>query len=137
MPADPGIDQGHARLFQRLGHGDYLGAGIAAFYQVQQRQAVHDDKTLAHRGAHALHDFHRQPHPVFNAAAPAILPMIGARRQELVEQITFAAHDFDAVVVGALRQRGTAHIGCDGGLDTALGQCARFERGNRRLDGRS
>ena len=33
-------------------------------------------------------------------AAPGIGALVGARRQELVDQISFAAHDFDAVVAG-------------------------------------
>ena len=93
-------------------------------------------KSAPTRGAHAAHDLDRQPHAVFDAAAPAVAAVVGARAQELVQQIAFAAHDLDAVVAGALRQPGAAHVVGDGAQDAALGQRARLEHRDRRLQRR-
>jgi hypothetical protein len=63
--------------------------------------------------------------------------MMKSRAQELVQQITFAAHHLDAVVAGLFRQLRTADVGRDRRFDAALRQRARTERGNRRLLGRA
>jgi hypothetical protein len=40
------------------------------------------------------------------AAAPAVVAVVGLRRDELVDQVALGAHDLDAVVVGELAHRG-------------------------------
>ena len=86
--------------------------------------------------ARAGDDLERQAHAVFPAAAPAILPMIGPRGQELVDEVTLGSHDFDAVITRFLREpRATQEVG-DLPMDAGLGQFARRESRDRRLQSR-
>src|SRR5471030_1995186 len=133
VPAVAGVDDGDAGLLQRLGDRDHVVPGVAAINQVEQRVAVHDDEVGTDGGADAFDDFDRQAHAVLDAAAPAVLAQVGARAQELVEQIAFAAHHFDAVVAGVARQPGAACVVGDGPLDAGLAQRARLERRDRRF----
>ena len=41
---------------------------------------------------------------VLERAAPVVVAVVGARRDELVDQVALGAHDLDAVVAGALRE---------------------------------
>ena len=38
-------------------------------------------------------------------AAPLVVAVVGLRRDELVDEVALGAHDLDAVVAGALRER--------------------------------
>ncbi len=96
--------------------------------------AVHDDEVGAGGGADAAHHLDGQAHAVLDRAAPGIKALVGARAQELVEQVAFAAHHFDAVVAGHLRQPGAARVGADGVLDTGFGERLGREARDRRLD---
>jgi hypothetical protein len=134
VPAVAGIEDRDARRFERTRHRHHLVPGIAAFDQVEHRVPVHDDEVRADGLADALDDFDREPHPVFDRAAPAVGAAVDARAQELVQQVAFAAHHFHAVVAGHPRQLRALRVGPDGGLDPALAQLARAEARDRRLD---
>ena len=69
--------------------------------------------------AGATHDLDRHPAALLGGAAPRVGALVGARRQELVEQIALAAHDLDAVVAGLAGQQRAAHEVVDGALDVA------------------
>ena len=84
--------------------------------------------------AGAAHDLDGQPAALLRGAAPGVGALVGARREELVEQIALAAHDLDTVVAGLAGQQCAAHEVVDGALDVA--QRARPERVDRRLDRR-
>src|SRR3546814_19763405 len=79
-----------------LFRSDDLGPVGAAFDQVEHRQSVNDDEVRPAGLAHAAHDFHREAHAVFRAAAPAVVALVGARNRELVEQVALRAHHLDA-----------------------------------------
>ena len=93
-------------------------------------------KSGADRRAGAAHDLDREPAPLLRRAAPRVGALVGARREELVEQIAFAAHDLDAVVAGLAGQLRAAGEVVDGAVDAARRQPARPERVDRRLDRR-
>jgi hypothetical protein len=120
VPADAGVEHRHAGGFQRLGDLYGFVPRIAAFHQIDQRDPVHDDKAFAAHRAHPLDDLAREPHPVFDAAAVGVGAPIGARAEELVEQIAFAAHDLDAVIARALSEARAARVVAHGLL-----QCRR------------
>jgi hypothetical protein len=77
-----------------------LFPGAAAFHQIEHRQAEDDDEVRPDRFTHPADDLHRQAHAVFVAAAPAVGAVVGVGGEELVNEIAFRAHDFDAVVFG-------------------------------------
>ena len=100
VPADTGVDDGRTGLLDGLGQRDDFFPGAAAFHQVEHRQAEDNDEVRPDRFTHPADDFHRQAHAVFVAAAPAVGAVVGVGGEELVNEITFGAHDFDAVVFG-------------------------------------
>ena len=80
-------------------------------------------------------NLHREAHPVFAAAAPAIGALVGALADELVDEITFRTHHLDAVITGRLGQRCCSREVADGAADLPLAHGARFERGDGGLEG--
>ena len=55
-------------------------------------------KSRPDRFARAAHDLDRQAHAVLAVAAPGVVALVGARGEELVDEVAFRAHDLDAVV---------------------------------------
>ncbi len=74
--------------------------------------------------AGAPHDLDGQAPPLLRRAAPGVGALVGARRQELVEQVALAAHDLDAVVAGLACQQRAAHEVVDGAVDVAAARAA-------------
>ena len=136
VPADTGVDDGRTRRLDRNGQLDDLLPGAAALDQVQHRQPVDEDEVGSGGLAHAPHDLDREPHAVGEAAAPVVAAPVGARRDELVDEVAFRAHHLDAVVAGLAGQRSAAGEGRDLPVDAKAGQAARRERRDRRLDAR-
>ena len=134
MPADTGVDQGRTGLLDGLRQLHDFVPDTAAFHQVQHRQAINDDEIRPDRFAHPAHDFHRQAHAVFVAAAPTVGAVVGVGGEKLVNEIAFGAHDFDAVVPGALGQTGAGDEIADLLLDPGFVQLFGFERVDRRLN---
>ena len=77
-----------------------------------------------------------QPHAVLPASAPAVRAAVGARDQELVDEIAFRAHHLHPVVPGFLRKRGTADECRYLAFDAAIRKFARCEAGDGRLEPR-
>ncbi len=100
VPADAGVDDRRTGLLDGLGQLHDLFPAAAAFHQIEHRQAEDNDEVRADRFAHPADDLYRQAHAVFVGAAPAVSAMVGVGRKELVNEITFGAHDLDAVVLG-------------------------------------
>ena len=133
MPADAGIDRGGASGLDALGEPDHFITGAAILQQVEHRLPIHDDEVIADRSPDLLHDRHREPHPVLEAAAPSIVSMIGMRGQELVDEIAFRAHDLDPVEARELGEGGgTREVG-DGLFDLFGAHGTGLEGVDRRL----
>src|SRR4029077_16600154 len=106
VPADAGVDDRRAR---RLDFGcrryDFVPA-LAVLDVVGHRHPVADDEVVADRGAGTAYDLDRHPPALLGGPAPGVGTLVGARGQELVEQVAFAAHDLHAVVAGFAGQPG-------------------------------
>ncbi len=120
--------------FDGLRELDDLLPGAAALDEVQHRQSIDDDEVGPDRRTRSRHDLERQPHAVPPAAAPAIAAPVGSRREKLVDEVTLAAHDFDAVVASLAREHGGAHEGRDLALHAGVRKLTRREGGDRRLE---
>jgi hypothetical protein len=136
VPADAGIDDVGAGLLDGLRHGHHLVPGAAALDQVEHRQAEDDDELGADAGAHGADHFEAEAHAVFQAAAPAVVAVVGVRHEELVDQVALGAHDLDTVVVGELAHRRALRVVGDGFLDFLFRQRMRRRRIDRRLERR-
>ena len=136
VPADAGIDERGSRRFDLLRQIDHFGPGTAALHQIEHAEAVDDDELRSHGRARLADDLQRQADAVLETAPVGIGALVGARRDELIEQIPLAAHDLDAVIARVLRELGAAHEIALGAPDAGAGQFPRFKFGNGRLDGR-
>ncbi len=135
MPADAGIDNGSAGLFDSFGELHDFIPGTAFFDQVQHRQPVDDDKLGPHPLPHTADDFDGQPDAVLVATAPAICALIGAFHNKLINEVAFRAHDLHAVVACPLGQHGRGHVITDLLFDASVVQLNGHERVYRRLNG--
>ncbi len=135
MPTDTGVDEGHPHSFQRFAKGNHLFQGRALLHQIQHGEAEDNDEVGADPLADGADNLHREAHPVFAAAAPAIGPFVGALADELVDEIAFRAHHLDAVITGCLSQRCCSREVANGAADLPLAHGARFERGDGGLEG--
>ncbi len=109
MPADASVDDAGAGRFDRLGQRHDLAPVLAALDQIEHRQPVDDDEVAPDRGARAADDFDREAHASRSVAAPGVAAVVGARGNELVDQIAFRTHHLDAVVAGVLRELRALH----------------------------
>ncbi|KAG1240531.1 hypothetical protein G6F68_017569 [Rhizopus microsporus] len=104
MPADAGIDDRRACGLDGLCLLHDLLPVAAVLDQVHQRQAVDDDEVRTAGFTDAAHDLHREAHALAGVAAPAVTARVGARRDELVDEVALRAHHFHAVVAGLAGQ---------------------------------
>ncbi|MNF91266.1 hypothetical protein D3C84_738610 [compost metagenome] len=114
MPADAGVDEAHPGLLQRLPERYDLLQGGALLHQIQHGEAEDDDEVGADPLANGPHDFQRETHAVFAAAAPAVAALVGTLADELVDEITFRPHHFHTVIarrLGQCRGRGEVPYG--------------------------
>ena len=107
----------------------------ALLHQIQHGEAEDNDEVGADPLADGADNLHREAHPVFTAAAPAIGALVGALANELVDEIAFRAHHLDAVITGRLGQRCCSREVANGAADLPLAHGARFERGDGGLEG--
>jgi hypothetical protein len=63
VPADAGVEGGHAGGLEPLGELHGLVPRLAARHQVEQRDPVDHGKVVADDLADPLHDPDREPHP--------------------------------------------------------------------------
>ena len=134
VPAEPRVDHRRACRLDFGCQRDDLVPALAVLHVVGHGHPVADDEVRPNSGAAATHDLDREPSPLRRRTTPRIGSLVGARREELVEQIAFAAHDLDTVVAGVAGQLRAAGEVADGAFDIA--QRARPERVDRRLDRR-
>jgi hypothetical protein len=96
----PCVQNRCARVLDRFRDRDRLVTRKSAFDEIERRNAVDDDEICWCRAAHRTHHRAREPHAVFERAAPIVAAMIRAQREELREQVSLRAHDFDTVIAG-------------------------------------
>ena len=135
VPANTGVDDVGAGFFNGLAQGHHFVKVTAAFHQVEHGQAINDNELLPNGLAYAAHDFDGQAGAVFKAAAPAVLALVGAGDDELVDEVALGTHDLDAVVAGLTRERGTTHVVVDLLLHFGVAQFLRCEGVDGSLDG--
>ena len=104
VPADPGVEHADAGLLEQVRELDDLLPGLAALDEVEQRDPVDDRHVRADHLAGPAHDLDREAHPLRRRPAPGVGAVVGARGQELVDQVPLRAHDLDGVVPGPHRQ---------------------------------
>ncbi len=136
VPAEAGIDHGRAGGLDFGCQRNDVVPALAALDVVGHRHPVADDEVGSGRGAGAPHDLDGKSAALLGGSAPGVVAFVRSFRQELVEQISFAAHDFDAVVACLTGQLGAAGEVVDGALDTGRREPARTKRVDRRLDRR-
>ncbi len=135
MPADARVEDRRARHLDRLREFDHLVARRAALDKVEHGEAIDDDEIRPHPFTRPPHDFDGKAHAVGIVAAPGVVAVVGARRDEFVDQIAFGAHDLHAVIAGMLGKRRAAGEILDRLLDLIRRQRMRAEKVDRRLDG--
>ena len=121
MPADTGVDDaGPGRLNAPRHLRQFAHAG-PLLHQLQHRQPEDDHKALTAQAADRFDDALGKAHPPGQIAAPFIGTLVGARADELVDQIAFGTHHFDPVVARLLRQFGGLGKGANGVEDLGFG----------------
>ena len=125
MPANAGVKEVHPRSLKLVGQVHHFAPVAAMFDQIHQRQAKADDEILWDGGAYAFDDAKGKAAAARGVATPFIHAQIGQGRQELVNQIALATHDFHAVVARITGQGGAAHIVGNDLLDLLLAQFPR------------
>ena len=134
VPAEAGVDHRRACGLDFGCQRDDLVPTLAVGDVVGHRHAVADDEVRPDRLAAAAHDLDRKPPAILGRTAPGVLSLVGARCEELVDQIAFAAHDLDTVVTRfAGKFRATGEVP-DGAVD--IPERTWLERIDRRLDRR-
>ena len=131
VPANAGVQNRHARRFQRLRQLHHFVLRGAAFDQIKHRQAEDDDEVLAHPRARAAHDLQRKADAVLVAAAVLVIALVGLCGDEFVDEVALRAHDFHTVIARALRQGCGVGVVLDRLLHFLGGQCL----GGKRADG--
>ncbi len=109
VPTDPCVDDRCAGIFYRLGQRDCFFPAVALGNQVDHRQAIDDDEVFAHRFPGAFDNLDGKTHAVRVIATPPIRALVGVCDQEFVDEITFGAHDLDAIVAGITGELRAAH----------------------------
>ncbi len=131
MPADAGVDHRRARGLDPAREMDHFIERAALIDEIQHREAVDQDEIPPHRGTRAPDDFDGEADAVLIGTAPLVGTVIGARGDELVDEVAFAAHDLDAVIAGLAREFRAAHEGRDLPQHAARTQHPGRERRNR------
>ncbi len=132
MPADIGVDRVDAQILRGACQEGDLIPRLAVLHEVGDRLAQDDREVGGNLLAHGLDDFDEEALTILRRAAPVVGAVVGVRAEELVDQVTFAAHEFDRVIsspVGELRRLAE---GLDDMPDDGFGHLEVLERVNRR-----
>ena len=87
MPADAGVDDGGARLFDFLRQLHDFIVGRAIGHEINHRQPVDHDEIGANGFADAFDHLDGQAHAVLVRAAPFVGAFVGVGDEELVEEV--------------------------------------------------
>jgi hypothetical protein len=90
VPADAGGEHVRAGLGHGAGEADALVPGLAAVDEVEERDAVDEERVGADGRAGAADDLEGEAGAVLPGAAPGVGAAVGARGEELVEEVAFA-----------------------------------------------
>ena len=121
VPADAGVDDASRRPPRSPAASATTSSQVlAALDQVEHREAVDDDEVAARPPRASARTISTAKRMRFSsAAAPVVVALVGARREELVDQVALGAHDLDAVVAGLAGEPRAAREVVDGALDAA------------------
>ena len=89
VPADPGVDDGRSRRFNRFGQFSDFRQRAAVVDQIEHRQTVDDNEIVTGALSHGLDHFNGESHTARVIAAPLIAALVSARGEEFVNQIAF------------------------------------------------
>lgn len=106
VPANPGVDDGRSRRFNRFGQFSDFRQRAAVVDQIEHRQTVNDNEIVVSALAHRLNHLYGETHAPGIIAAPLVVALVGARGEKFVNQIALRAHHFDAVISRFARQLG-------------------------------
>ena len=87
MPADAGIDDGGTGLFNRQSKLNDLFVAATAFNQIQHGKAVDNDKVSTDGFTHPSNGFQSKADTLVIFTPPAIIALVGACGNKLVNQI--------------------------------------------------
>ena len=133
MPANPGVDDGRSRRFNRFGQFSDFRQRAAVVDQIEHRQAVDDNEIVTGALAHGLDHFNGETHTARVIAAPLIAALVSARGEEFVNQIALRAHHLDAVIARFARQLGAVGKIIDQRQDLIVAQFMGGKTVDRRL----
>ena len=136
MPADVGVDECCSGCLDLLCERDDVVPPLAAFDEIGHRQSERDHEVGAGGGADTANDLDGESAAVGGSSAPFVGAPVGSFGEELVDEIPFTAHDFDAVVAGYPGEPGAPHERADLPPHPPRGEPARPERVDGRLDRR-
>ena len=136
MPANACVDDRDSGLLQFHSKKFYFFPRASAFNQIEHGQPENDNELITGHCPCATHYFKWQAHSVFIRTAPLIGALIGARCNELIDQISFAAHEFNSVVASILSQFRAAGKIIYGAFNLIRTQRTRSEYIDRSLNGR-
>ena len=109
MPADTGVDNRGTRCFNRFRQSHRFIPTVTVGNQIDHRQTINNDEVLANGLASSRNNLHSQAHAVRKIASPFVCSMVGRANEELVNEITFRPHYFNAVIARLSRELGTAN----------------------------
>ena len=110
----------HAVGVDRLADLDHLVGGQAALGHLVARDADAERHRRAGLGADAGEHLAQEPQPVVERAAVSVVARVGARVEELRDQIAHAGEDLDAIEAGLLEAPRGVAIGRDDPVDDPL-----------------
>ena len=133
MPANPGVDDGRSRRFNRFGQFGDFRQRAAVVDQIEHRQTVNDNEIVAGALAHRLHHLYGETHAPGIIAAPLVVALVSARGEKFVNQIALRAHHLDAVIARFTRQLGAVGKIIDQRQDLIVAQFMGGKTVDRRL----
>ena len=133
MPANPGVDDGRSRRFNRFGQFGDFRQRAAVVDQIEHRQAVDDNEIVAGALAYRLNHLYGETHAPGIIAAPLVVALVGARGEKFVNQIALRAHHLDAVISRFTRQLGAVGKIIDQRQDLIVAQFMGGKTVDRRL----
>ena len=135
MPTDPAVEHVGAGRFQPAGQFDHLVGGTAVFDQIDHAHADGEQEIRADAPPYAANHLTGEAHAIAKVTAPAVLPLVGAQRQEGIDEVPFRGHHLDPVIAGLPGETGCPGIVLEGPLDIVGGHFPRRDGIDRGAQG--